>query len=123
MKASFASVAALALASAVTLGGCADSANSTDTLNALKSSVKAEHVMTGRTLYSAPVGKSYSSVLDGGRQFMIATKTGNVDSQRPELESDCAKFDVIVSRPSRQWTLFGKGDSSSRSGVKICLSP
>lgn len=95
------------------LAGCADNPESSQVNNAIKLAVAAE--VRGGKISDIPDGKGISGTYNNAREFFIATKTGDVAG-----EDNCADFSAITSRPSKRFSLFGDGDTSSGI-VRICL--
>lgn len=108
------SVTATFVSFAIALSSCAKAPDGNDVTGALGVALKAETL--GSSVEKLANGKSLATNFDGGRQFLIAKKVGNVPGQ-----SQCGLFDITVSRPSSQFSLFGSGDSSSKTKVKVCI--
>lgn len=102
------------LTAAALVAGCAKSPDSIEATTALKDALVPE--LNGASLESLPKNKSLVTNFNGGRQFLVAKKVDNLPGQ-----PTCSLFDVTVSRPSEQLSLFGRGDSGYQSKVKICL--
>ena len=98
---------------ALLLSGCANEPDGNDVTYALGGALKAETVAS--SVGDLPIGKSLATNFDEGRQILVARKVGNVPGQ-----PHCGEFDITVSRPSSRFSLFGKGDSDWKTGVKVC---
>lgn len=110
--------AAYALVATAALVGCAQKPTGPEATGALIDTLKAQTMISGKTVGQLPVGTAVTTIFDDSSQILIAKKVANGGND------NCGKFDIMTHRPSSGngfEGMFSHGDTSKVKAVEVCI--